>query len=153
MGPAEALGGLQENEFRDPVRILRHFAVPESNDAPAISFQKGSPLGVIALRLQMLRPVELHGELGLAAGQINDEGADDELPREGRAVTREPMPDTTLRYRGFAPKRPGAPRHFFRNPEHRPGVARRALLAYPPPTPPFQGGELRILMSHRNVHA
>jgi hypothetical protein len=87
VGPAKALGGLQQNSLSDPRGILRHLAVPKPDHGPTRAFQPTRPRR-IRLTFRMLPAVHLNSQLGLAARQIDDERPHDQLPRKCRPITR-----------------------------------------------------------------
>ena len=144
MGAAEALGGSDQDRLGDAIGIVIDLAVPESDDAPALAFEKSATPVVIAHGLQVLRTVELDAQPRLAAGKVENVRSDYELAGEARPVTRKPSPDQPLRRRGAVTKLSRTSRHFLWNPAHSESLVARAALAYPPPAPPFQGGEKRI---------
>ena len=75
MGTAEALGGFQQDRFRDAVGIFANLAVPEPDDGPAFGLQElrapGIPIGI-----QVLAPIQFDGQACLAAGQVSKIGPD-----------------------------------------------------------------------------
>ncbi len=97
MGTAEALGGFFQNQPCDAFRIREHIIVPHTQNAPAFRFEKCRSAVVIALPFKMLAAVELDSEPRFAACQIDNIISDDELPREGRSITRKKPPNDPLR--------------------------------------------------------
>ena len=92
MGAAEALGGAGEDVFGRAFGVVAHIAIPQAQDLPALLFQPGRAGGIVTRLLLMLAAVELDREPRLAAGEIDDVGADHELAGETRAVPREQLP-------------------------------------------------------------
>lgn len=66
MGAAEALGGLVEDELCGSGGIAKNVAVPETNDAPALSFEVSSSLCVICRLTMMLAAIDLHDQFCLS---------------------------------------------------------------------------------------
>ena len=93
MGAAEALGGLQQNVLGSAVGIGEHVGIPQPNNAPATAGEMRRSSLVICLTIDVLAAIELDGQSGVSARQIDDERCDDKLSREGRAVSRNTMPD------------------------------------------------------------
>ena len=132
-----------QHMFGSTFGIGDHFAIPEPDDAPTALLEPPRP-GFVAVELiEMLRPIKLNAQHRLPAGKIEDRAIlDTQLPRPSRPITRQELPQFAFGRRCFAAKLPGSFRHMLRNtPAHHTSVARRTVLAYPPPTPPFQGGE------------
>ena len=144
MGAAETLGGSDQNRFRDAVRIVVDLIVPESDDSPALSFEKGRSPAVVAFGLQVLRTVEFDAQPRLAAGKVQNVGSHNKLAGKGRPIARKPSPDEPFSRRGRVAQLSRTLRHFLWNPAHVECLVGRATLAYPPPAPPFQGGGKRI---------
>ena len=91
MGPAEALGGPEQDGFCDPRRIGVHVAVPEADDRPAFAFEVGELVRVSGIP-GMLSAIDLDNQPGFTTGEVGDGGADDELSRERGAVARQDTP-------------------------------------------------------------
>ena len=141
VGPAEALGGLRQNVLGGPLGVGVHVAVPQPNDTPTKRLKRRRSLRVVTGLIMVLRAINLDREFRLSTCKIDDVPIDHQLPGKRRPVTRQQTPQHALRIGRLAAQRSCAIDHYFRNAAHGDSVERRALLANPPPTPPFQGGE------------
>jgi hypothetical protein len=86
VGAAEALGGFQQYRLCDAVRIAVHVRVPEANYGPTFCLKIAGP-ALVTDGADMLAAIQLHHQLGLAAGQVGIERADRQLTGELRAIT------------------------------------------------------------------
>ena len=68
--------------LRRTIGIVSDFIVPQPDHAPALQFQEGRPSVVISRGFDVLAAIEFDSHLCLAAGDIDDVRADDELPGE-----------------------------------------------------------------------
>lgn len=140
MGPAKALGGLQQNNLRHPFGILRNLAVPEPDHRPTFGLKPARPRN-IGLALRMLSAVYLDSQLRLATRQIDDERPHHQLPRKCRPVAGQQPPQGSFCLRGARSKGTGTAGHFRIDAVHATDLPQRALRAHPPLTPPWKGGE------------
>ncbi len=91
MGAAEALGGPLQDRLGYAFGVGADFAVPKADDGPAFSLQVARAR-FVAQSVDVLTAVNLHDELGLAAGQVGDVRFNDKLTGKFRAVARENAP-------------------------------------------------------------
>ena len=144
MGAAEALGGLQQNVLGSPIGIGQHIRIPQPNNTPATADEIRRSSLVICRTIDVLAAVEFDDQSGAPARQIDNERRDDELSREGRAVSGNTMPDREFGRRRIVAQFARSSGEFrIDAATHAASVSWLAALAYPPPTPPLQGGELR----------
>ncbi|MDB5708529.1 MAG: hypothetical protein JWL96_599 [Sphingomonas bacterium] len=141
MGAAEALGGFRQNVLGGALRVRQHVRVPKPNNPPTLALQIFRPAQIGHHLLDMLATIELHPEPRLATSKIDNERRHHQLPRKGRPITRNQMPDRPFGRRRIVTQL-ARPSCQFRidTPQHMANVARLATLANPPRTPPFQRG-------------
>ena len=148
MGSAEALGGLVQDRLYHPIQIVGDVAVPESQDCPPIVHQEQGSTFIICQRIQMLRSIEFNGQLRRTTCEIDNIWADHQLTCEARAIARYSAPDLSFSFGLTVAESASIGGQMFGDAAHcSASLARLATLAYPPPTPPFQGGEV---LSHGN---
>lgn len=84
--PGEGLSVSQrfQNHFDNPFGIGEHVIVPEANDAPTLSFEKGCS-ALIRNVLGVLAAIDLNDEVMLGASEIGDESADRVLTAESES--------------------------------------------------------------------
>jgi len=87
VGAAEALGGFRQNVLGGALSVGQHVRVPQTEDSPALTFQICCAALIGRRLLNMLAAVEFDPEPGLTASEIDDEGRDYQLAREGWSVT------------------------------------------------------------------
>ncbi len=141
MGSAEALGGFFYYAFRNAFRIQCNLIVPETDDAPAFGFQKRRSCAVIRYLLKMLAAIELDRQFRLPTGEIDNVTTNYQLPGKGRSIARQGLPEFAFGRCGVPAQLSCSFRHLDFNAAHAEMIERRATLANPPLTPPFQGGE------------
>lgn len=82
-GAVKALSAPGQDMLGGAIRILHYFAVPQSDNGPALGFEEcGSPRIVAHRRFGMLAAIQLYRQLGFAAREVNDVRFNDELPCE-----------------------------------------------------------------------
>jgi len=154
VGRAETSAHFPEDGLRNSMRVLQDFGVPEPNHLPAQALQKDCTTHV-GLNVQVLAAVDLHGELGLSAREIEYVRPDYVLSGEARTKGAENVPELPVRIGGLPTQSTGIRGHAWRDAGHgqldiAPGTelsrdADGPAAAYPPPTPPcVQGGEAMI---------
>lgn len=141
MGSAEALGGLIQYRGNHALSIFKYVAVPEAKHRPSRLFQKSGAAGVIGLPIAMVRAVKLDRQLGCPTRNVHDIGADDKLPSKARPKLRQASPYHAFDVGLAVPQGARIGCHMSWHAAHRGKVTGRAPRAYPPPAPPFQGGE------------
>lgn len=83
---AKASGDLVQDELRCPVGIVLDFVVPQPDDRPALTFKEGGSTRVIFAGVGMLAAIKLDRQFRLPASNVDDEGLDNQLTSEPRAV-------------------------------------------------------------------
>lgn len=79
-------GGCREDVEHRTLRIGENLGIPEAHDPPpALGTIPGTPFIRIDLAM-MLAAVEFDHKPSFPAGEIDDQGGDDQLAREGWAV-------------------------------------------------------------------
>ena len=86
----------RKNRISHPMWILNHGMVPEPQHDPAFALEPRRASLVIGDCRAVLAAIELDRHPGCAAGEVEDERTDDELPREARAGAREAAPQDAL---------------------------------------------------------
>ena len=102
----EAFGQGVEDGFGDALRVFGHFVVPEGDHAPASAFESAGAI-LVGDGIDMLAAVELNDQPRLAAGEIGDVGADDELAGEAGAIGRKYALERAFGGGGVGVERPG----------------------------------------------
>src|SRR3546814_21153717 len=98
VGAAEVLGGLLKDCFDNALEVGHHFAIPETDHPPAERLQIIGPPRVIGRGFEMLA-VEFNAKPRLAAGEVDDIGADHQLAGEARAVAGQFAPKQAFCFR------------------------------------------------------
>jgi len=142
VGAVEALGGLQQNVLGSAVWIAEHVRIPQANDTPTVFSEIRRPSLIMRRTIDVLAPVELDGQPGAAAREIDDKRCNNKLPGEGRTIPRNAMPDHEFGGRWIVAQLARPSRQFrIDATAHGASVSWLAALANPPPAPPLQGGE------------
>ena len=110
---------------------------------PTVRLQIGRPALIVGnlVRLLMLAPVKFDRQFCFAAGEIDEICSDWQLARETRPIARHCAPEDAFRLRCPVSQGTGTVNRLFWSTAHGVNLERLAALAYPPLTPPFQGGE------------
>lgn len=67
----------------DRLEILEHVLIRDAEDCPAQLDEQLIPPRIRPCAVLVIRTIDLDDEADLGAGEVHDEGADDELPTEG----------------------------------------------------------------------
>ena len=96
---------------------------------------------IISKRVLMLRAVKLQCQFRGPTRHVENIGANNQLPGEARPIAGQLLPYHSLGIGLPVSQCPSIGSHIFWNSAHDLMLARHAPRAYPPPAPPFQGGE------------
>ena len=88
-GAVKALRAARQDELGGTVGILFDIIVPEAKDRPAPRFEKDGASIIILSGFGVLASVHLDRQLRLTAGQVDDEGVDNQLPGEPGPIVAE----------------------------------------------------------------
>jgi hypothetical protein len=141
VGATKSLRAPLEDMLGRCVRIAADFVVPQPQDGPALVFEKTRTPGIIGGSVSMLAAVQLNSQLCLAASEVEDIWLNDQLTREARPELGESAPEQAFGLGGSVAELAGSGREMFGYAAHNDKINWLAALAYPPLTPPLQGGE------------
>ena len=139
------MGGRLRNRSKDrrcrSIWVLYHFGIPEAKQGPTRRFEVARPHGIRLGLRHMMHAVALDCDFYSAARQIDDEMSDDMLACEAGTRRPQTQPKKALSLGRALSKRASVAGEFGRYALHGVPSIDRPASVYPPPAPPFQGGE------------